>query len=202
MKISWHGGSSVSLEHEGATIFIGTPQENIKSLKSLDVCVSVNPTHYGKELSSDVLFIQTPGEYENKGFFFEVAATPRPPAWNNAVLIFNKTMELCHLGAMNEYKLTKKILDSISILHILLLPIGNKEGMSVKDALKALHELEPLIVVPMWVDKTKQEQDRIRQQFIKEVGTDIEKANTYTLQKKDLEPSTNMRTLILKEIPL
>lgn len=136
--------------------------------------------------------ITGPGEYERQGvvvqgFLSQSAyglAKGQEKALNTIYSVQLEDMTLVHLGALASPELSREVRESINEVDVLFVPIG---GMGVLSA-AAAHELavsfEPKIIIPMHWSGIGE--PSALEAYIKEAGSEGEKADKLTLKKKDL----------------
>ncbi len=99
--------------------------------------------------------VDGPGEYEAGGFRIKGVRTSRHagqddagPAWNTIYVVDIEGMLVCHLGDPDQL-LTAKQIEELASPHVLLLPVGRRNGLSPADAVELVNAIAPKIVVPM-----------------------------------------------------
>jgi L-ascorbate metabolism protein UlaG (beta-lactamase superfamily) len=98
--------------------------------------------------------LKGPGEYEASGLQIKGVRSARAgssqeaPLWNTMFVVQAEGITLCHLGDPARV-LTEREVEELGSLHVLLLPVGNKTGLTVADAVELVNLVSPRIVVPM-----------------------------------------------------
>jgi hypothetical protein len=132
-------------------------------------------------------FVDGPGEYEVGGTF--ILGFPSKGPENSINTIYTLTVDgirICHLGGLASAEIDPDIIEKIGAIDILFLPIGGKNVLTPKEAVKLSANLEPKVVVPTMYSLEKN--DPTLQTFLKEAGeSKIDFVDKLTVKKKDLE---------------
>ena len=121
-------------------------------------------THVVTGERSPIVF-SGPGEYEAAGLRLKGIRTARRAvdgaqaqdvslrpaqdrAWNTVFVVEVEGMVLCHLGDLDR-PLTERETEELASPHVLLLPVGSRNGLSVADAVELVTSVSPRIIVPM-----------------------------------------------------
>jgi len=113
-----------------------------------------HPNHSNwEEVSGGPRIFDTPGEYEFSGVSVRGVMTPLPPdmAPEHRSVAFSIEMDrvnICHLGDIT-VPLTPHLVDELSPIDVLLLPTGGSCTLDLDQALQAMQDLDPKIVIPM-----------------------------------------------------
>jgi len=97
---------------------------------------------------ADVFLISTPGEYEIKDVFVYSVI----PKNDYPVIIHHLNVEditIVHLSEIN-HPLSDEIIEELGEVDILMIPVGGKDVLDVKGAIKIISQLNPKIVIPMY----------------------------------------------------
>ena len=201
--IFWHGGNCVSIQNQEAELVID-PQDlekELKSAKSAEVFLLASPELRRSGLTSDSksvkipaksssFIINTPGEYDTKGFFVmgigEIV---------DAVIyiVESEGIRVCHLPGIKK-ELTDEQMEMISDVDVLLADIGNSDD-SNEIAAKVINQIEPRIIVPIGYDPAKKQKT-----FLEEMGASgNEPQNKLSIKKKDL-PQEETEVIILNAV--
>ena len=108
-------------------------------------------------------------------------------------------MKICHLGSLDQGELASKELEAIGDVDILMVPIGGKEALDTKEAIKIMSQIEPKIVIPMYykIPGLKIALDGL-DKFLKSLGIKkIESLPKLSIKKKDL-PEEEAKIITLK----
>lgn len=162
MEISWYGQSCFKIKGKVATAvtdpfdpeFIG-----LKLPKDLEAQVVLS-THSHKDHNNieavvgQPLIVQGPGEYEISGISINGVSTfhdnvSGAERGNNTIYhLVIDGINIMHLGDLGHI-LTEEQASEISIVDILMIPVGNKYTLDAEIAAKVVAQLEPKIVIPM-----------------------------------------------------
>lgn len=210
LTFEWHGLSCFSIEARNgdAIAHLVTdpfgPEAGLKLPRNLSadiVVVSKDDALYGntdavkKEGEDEILFVKTPGEFEENGFF--VYGIPGP---KRTVLCRFEIGDLSvgYLGALGD-ELTDEAREALEGVDILLVPVGDADVLSAKKAVEVVTALEPRIVIPMHysVPGLKVKCDPL-DKFLKEMGVSSpEKTAKFKAMKKDL-PAEETKVVVLE----
>ncbi len=103
-----------------------------------------------KMASTNPFLISGPGEYEIKDVFVRGIYFGEKEVENTVYIIEAEGLKLCHLGKLVQKNLTEEQIEKIGQVDILTIPIGTREGVSAKEALKIITQIEPKITLPMY----------------------------------------------------
>jgi len=161
MEITFIGHSCFKIKGNTTTIIIDpyNPKKVGYKLPKLTAnIVLVTHEHddhnYVEGVSDYKFLINSPGEYETQGTFvfglatFHDAATGADRGKNTIYLIEIDGFNVLHLGDLG-HELSKEILEKITQVDVLLVPVGGTYTINAKQAIKVIASLEPGIVVPM-----------------------------------------------------
>lgn len=113
-----------------------------------------HPNHSNwQEVAGSPRLFNAPGEYEFSGVSVRGVMTPLPvdalPEHRSvAYSIEMDRVNICHLGDI-AVPLTPKLVDELSPIDVLLLPTGGSCTLDLDQALQAMQDLDPKIVIPM-----------------------------------------------------
>ena len=206
MTITWFGHSCFRLENKDNSLLIDpfSKEIGLRPPKIKDNIVLVTHQHYDHnnlaDLPEDSFLIQGPGEYEVKGVFikgiqsFHDKSQGEERGLNAVYVIKIEDMSVVHLGDFGQDKLSEEQVEKIGSADILMTPIGGVYTINYKEAIEAIRQIEPKIVIPMHyrVPGLKIEIDG-PEKFLKEISLTPEKADkSYKIQKKNL-PAEGMK---------
>ncbi|MBI2674326.1 MAG: MBL fold metallo-hydrolase [Candidatus Yanofskybacteria bacterium] len=224
MTITWFGHSCFRIEAKGgpstgsgqASILIDPFSKDIglKPPRVKDDLVLVTHQHYDHNnvegAPEQAMIIDGPGEYEKQGIYvrgilsFHDKVEGKERGLNTIYVIKAEDMVICHMGDFGQAEFDKNQLDDIGDVDILMLPVGGKYTIDYKEAVQAIGEIEPKIVIPMHykVKDLKIDVDG-PDKFIKELGLTPEKvdpsaslgAGKYKIAKKNL-PMEEMKLVV------
>ncbi len=149
----------------------------------------VDEVTYGEKVP---FAVTGPGEYERQGVVIQGflseskygLAKGQDSAVNTIYSVELEDMTLVHLGALADAELSKEARESIDEIDVLFVPVGGDGVLSPVAAHKLAVSLEPKIIIPMhWSGIGA---PKALDAFLKESGNGSEKADKFTLKKKDL----------------
>lgn len=203
MNITWHGQSFFKIttqKDKNSPIEVAIEPTSQSKNKS-DIVINCNQKEKSVAVKdSKTFFISGAGEYEVGGVF--VQATP----YGDNKFFYLLEIEgiiLCHLHNYNQEELTAKNLELISGADVLMIPIGGKDSLNSKDAVKMISQIEPKIVVPMEY-KTGASKDKTEgvDEFLKTMGIkEMEETAKLSIKERDIsskEEGTEVVVLSLK----
>ncbi len=213
MIITWLGHSCFKIQDkvgsDGVTL-VTDPFDKSVGLKvpnfEADI-VTVSHDHYDhnnvKSLRGNPFVIKNAGEYETKNIFVEGIESchddkqGKERGKNIIYRIDIDNISITHLGDLG-HVLDNKQLEGLSGTDILLIPVGGKYTLDVKQAVEVVNQIEPRIVIPMHC-KTPGSKIDIdgMDKFIKELGLKPTEEEKLKISKKDL-PLEDMELVILK----
>jgi L-ascorbate metabolism protein UlaG (beta-lactamase superfamily) len=165
MYLSWHGHSCFKIvsktDHNEEVTLVTDPFNDLIGLKTPRLeaqLVTLNNTE-SEELDpgsvrSDFFLIDSPGEYEVKQLYIQGIRAFRDNKKGQergVTTIFKIVAEdisVVHLGYLSG-TLSEDQLSQVGKCDILLVPVGNKEFLSTKDAMEVISQVEPMIIIPM-----------------------------------------------------
>ncbi|MEK7508542.1 MAG: MBL fold metallo-hydrolase [Patescibacteria group bacterium] len=156
MHITWLGHSAFKIEtktplRDDVTILINpyqTPKSDLpRNLKS-DISLLTNGKENTITLSGEPFIIDTPGEYEVKGVM--IYAVPIVTGEKDKQMIYHLETEALSLIYFGDFrgKLTDELVEKLGSFDILLIPCGNNQALSAKEAAEIVNQMEPRVVVP------------------------------------------------------
>jgi L-ascorbate metabolism protein UlaG (beta-lactamase superfamily) len=209
MQIIWHGQSCFEIiiakgKGEHIAILIDPPDEAKTGLKApktdaqivllTNFDYTVGKAELGK-IAPGAFLIDGPGEYEIKGvyvrgtdFNFGGKESAKNSLAGTIYTIEAEEMKLCHLGNFNRPELFIPQVEKIGNVDILMAPAGDGKNFGAKEAMKAVSQIEPSIVVPMnyEIPKLKIESGNLKE-FLQAAGIkEIEPLPKLTIKKKEI----------------
>jgi hypothetical protein len=201
MIITYHGNLFLKLQ-AGDKIVAFNPISKDSKLKTTkfgaDVAlISIN--HEDANGISELSFgervpfvISGPGEYETEGLFVKGFVSHSnyggEKLFNTVYTLKMDNIELVHLGAISDEKLSDEALESIEEVDILVAPLS-EETLSPQAMYKLVVSLEPKMIIPVG-------DESLVKQFLKEAGVKADAVEKLTIKKKDLEGLRNQITLL------
>ncbi len=214
MKIDFYGHSCFRIKCKDLSILIDPYHSNLgldlPKIKSDVVLVTHNHDDHNntKLAGKEALIINGPGEYEVKGTFisgqeaFHDNAQGTERGVITMYLIENEKVKIAHLGDLGQKQLSKKQLEFLEGVDVLLIPVGGVYTINAHDAINIINEIEPRIIIPMHYAvpglKLPKHLDSI-DNFIKEIGLSPEKLNELKVSKDSL-PSSELKLIILNRL--
>jgi len=130
--------------------------------------------------------ISGPGEYEVKGIFIKGflanIARGKENLINTIYLVSLEGVNICFLGALQNFDVDVKTKEALEEIDILFIPINGKDVLTPDEAHKIVTKLGPKVIIPM-----DYESENLKQ-FLKESGEDkVSPIDKLTVKKKDLD---------------
>ncbi len=176
-------------------------QADIITLSSIELL-----TKKLKALGDKTFLIDSAGEYSIKGVAitgiesFQDKEKGELRGRNTIFTIESEGIRVCHMGNIG-HSLTEEEIDEIGDVDILLIPVGNKDSLSLKELKVMVGQLEPGIIIPMGY-KLKGLKKKVNDcvDFCKEFGVSgRKKEDKLTVKAKDLKEKEN-NLVILKAV--
>ncbi len=208
MEITHLGHSEFKISGKNINIITDPFDPNavgIPGIKTEADVVTVSHNHFDHNYLAGVrgeyICFDTPGEYEIKGA--DISGIPTfhddkngAERGTNTVFVYDVDgIKICHLGDIG-HELSSEQLEKIDGIDILLMPVGGKFTIGSKAAAKILSEISPKIVIPMHYKVGKMNDLEPLENFLKEIGTEPQKAERLKILKKDLPE--NLQVYVLK----
>jgi hypothetical protein len=206
MNISWLGSGFVRLEYKNLSIAVNPYTEVETGVKpprfKFDLAVlskledvATNP--YVKNVDNTQFILAGDGEIEKNDVFIlgfsmnQEGNTPKAKN-GNIFVIKGEDISLAYLGCLPEGKLTSAMLDKIGTVDILLVPVGDGDSLSESEAIEAINDLEPKIVIPInyALPNFKNKLDSL-DKFLKTYGKEPSiRDKKISIKKSNLPPET------------
>lgn len=202
MIITYHGGGLIKAQLADKVVAFNpigkdADEKPVRFGANL-VLVSLNhPLYNGVEFmahgSKTPLIIDGPGEYEADEVFVRGLLSTGPEGKVNTIYsVLFEDIRLVHLGALVESKLDDKVRESIGVVEILFVPVGDGR-LAPAEAAKLALSFSPKVIIP--VDYAGD--NKALQAFLKEIGNGGETLDKLTIKKKDLL-TEEVKTIVLK----
>ena len=156
------------------------------------------------DANSEAFIIDGPGEYEKQGisvrgvasFHDKSGGKERGP--NTIYVIKAEDITICHMGDFGQEKFEDHQLEEIGDVDILMVPVGGVYTIDYKEAVSAISQIEPKIIIPMHY-KIKDLKVDIAgpEKFLKEIGLTPEKVDKLKIAKKNL-PVEEMKLVVFE----
>lgn len=203
MNITWYGQTcfkiGVAKRKDGQVTILTDPFDKETGLRPprVEADILLFSSESKKTVPGNGFLIAGPGEYDIKGLYIQGIPSSRPE--NTIFTIMAEQMGICHLGTLSQRELTPKELEAIGEVDILMIPIGGKEALDAKGAIKVMAQIEPKIIIPMYykVPGLKMSLDGL-DKFLKALGIKkLEPLPKLSIKKKDL-PQEEVKIIALK----
>lgn len=202
MEIWYLGFGSFRIRTEKGIIITDPFDEKTLGLKMprleaniVTISRSDSPHNYPQAIKNHPFIIDAPGEYEINGLNIlgvdSDSEEEKEQTKNRNIIYLVHTSKICfgHLGQLN-HKLTKSSLEELNSPDILFLPLGQENGLSLKDAIETTRQIGAKIILPIHYIKEEAnsplENIEIIKRFLKEMGTSPEPKQKLTVTKNDL----------------
>lgn len=155
MEILWHGYSCFSFKTKQATVVTNPYQEQYGKLPDLKADIVILTGNYPEYNNLNTVMgesrvIDWPGEYEIKGLAItmrEIMDEAKTPV-ATIMTLHDQNLRLCFVEKIGK-GLTDDLIESLGEVDILVVNVGDKEGLNASTAHKLIEELEPRSVIPM-----------------------------------------------------
>ncbi len=207
MHITWHGQYTVKIQTNDTTLILDpySPATGLNPFRSrADIVALTNPSDPDMShlpgIQGELQIINTPGEYSLRGLTLNAISWHDENNNQHSLHLWNiEQMTILHLGALNreptdtEHQQLEK-----TDIDILLLPIGNGNGLSTKQALHILTMIEPRIVIPIHyaLPKLSEKLDPVTQ-FAEEMGVNPKHVESKVILKANKLPQDEMNVILL-----
>lgn len=213
MNISWNGFGSVVLNakigQEDVTLvtnpFVSVGGTKFPKQIAASIIVSTHvgddaenieaivPEHEGDKNPFHVVHA---GEYEVRGMFVTSISTPRKDGTAHTIYRFDaENIHIGFLGALDR-PLSSKEIDELGPIDILFVPAGGGSVLGASAAAQVTAEIEPRIVIPMYVSASEDDGLADSAAFVREVAVPSETVTKFKAVRAAL-PEEEMRMVIL-----
>lgn len=213
MNISWNGLGSIVLTAKPALAEVSlvtnpfTTVGSLKFPKSLEASIIVQ-SHQGDDTDNlDAIIpehdshkkpfiVDHAGEYEVQGVFVTgVMATKKDGTIHTIYRFDVEGMHVGFLGSLDRTLSTKE-LEAMGAIDILLLPAGGNAVLSASGAAEVIAQIEPRIVIPLYVSSAEGDGCGDVASFTREVAAPTETVTKYKIVKAGL-PEEDMQVVVL-----
>lgn len=210
MDITYFGHSSFKIKSKTASVITDPYLPSgvgFKYPKSEADIITVSHAHQDHNAISMIdgspMVITDPGEYEVKGISifgypsFHDDKMIEGRSTNTIFVIEAEGLRICHLGDLGT-GISTKILEELSEVDILMIPVGGKVTIGPKEAVDLISKIEPSIVLPMHfkaegINEALFGELEVLETFLKEMGAEgAEKLDKLTLTKDKLPEETKV----------
>jgi L-ascorbate metabolism protein UlaG (beta-lactamase superfamily) len=216
MNITWYGYSCFKFEigaRSGAKVsvvtdpFVKEGRNGLPRTLTADiVTVSHNHERHNnvKEVGGDPFVIDGPGEYEVKDVMVtgvRASHNDKESKVNDPNTLFYMVAEdlhIAHLGGLN-HKLDESQMADLHDIDLLFVPIGGHDGLDAKQAVEAVRQFEPRVIVPMHYQSGRWGSDLDGlQPFLKAMGVaEPEVVNKLKITPRDL-PQEDSKIIVIE----
>ena len=144
MQIIWHGGSTIELSEKKKSLFLNPQKTQIKEAS----VVVFDRTDPKNDVGEGSHLVDWPGEYDVSGFSFRSIENQEKKGSVLASIFHTHDGDIAWMGEMKEYP-SEAFLEELGEAHVLILPVGDNDVLSAKDAYRLVEAIEPLIVIPI-----------------------------------------------------
>lgn len=204
MKITFHGQSCFTIEHNGVRIITDPFDPDYTGLKlpvTIADFVTISHEHqdhnYRAGIKGSPMIFDWPGEYESKDVVFQGITAHHfsmedgeEDTGEVTIFVFRfGDFSICHLGDLG-HRMPTRLLEKIGEIDILLIPVGGNGTINAKKAEEVVSQIEPKVAIPMHYDlpglKLSKKLDPV-DNFLKEVGaTGLTPLDVYEPKKAEL----------------
>lgn len=210
MQIFWYGQACFKILSQDLVLITDPYSRKIgltpPRVKANFVTVSHNHLSHNniETIRGNPIVFNGPGEYETKNLrctgisTFHDKNEGRKLGPNVVYIIELEKIKICHLGDLGHLPSSQQI-EKINGIDILMVPVGETNMISIKEAISLINELEPRIVIPMHY-KLKGLKRKLSSlsKFCTEWGVKETKPEEKLVIKKKNLPQEEIETVILK----
>lgn len=215
MQIAWHGHSffelTATIGKEQVKIAIDPFSKDIglKPAKVEADLLLISHNHQGhnnkETIAGNYFLIDSAGEYEIKGVFVEAIhsfhdSQKGKERGENLIFLINvEDLKICHLGDFGQKELENSQLEKMVDIDVLMIPVGGKNTISFKEAIKIMSQIEPKITIPMhyFLPNLKIKLDSV-DKFLKNLGIKSLKTEKKLLVKKESLSPEEAKIILLE----
>lgn len=191
MQIIWHGGSTIELKEKKERVLLN-PEKDI-SLKDVQAVIMDRTQEKPRSLTGS-MDIDWPGEFDTATFAFRGVESFSKKGSTIAYAFQSPDGNIAWMGDMSEYP-SEDFIESLGEVHVLLVPVGDKDVLSAKDAFRLVEALEPLVVIPISYGGKREG----LAPFLKEMDVKMPTAQKSYDFKRSALHSENMELVILEQ---
>ncbi len=207
MQIQYYGLSSFRLQSKD-TVVVTDPFHKDSGLTpprgAADIVVL---SERDKPLYSQIsgfsgtpFMVDTPGEYDVKGFTFTGIPLKQADGFVSVFLIEAEDMRILNLTHISEWNLSENDLAELGDIDVLLIPVGGNTVLTAAQAAKVVNEVEPKLVIPSSFKAPGLifDFDPV-EKFVKEMGGKVEQLDKISFKRRDL-PEEGARLVVLEPL--
>ncbi len=193
MQITWHGLNCVRIQGKEATLVVDAfPDSQGPKLPRWQADIVLSPTKESAAVKTapSAFQIDSPGEYELKeAFVYSVPwkqTKAKKPVATQLYRINIDGVSIAHLGEIDGI-LESAQLELFEGCDVVILPAGNKEQLTPKEASENVARIEPRVVILVdYAAKGIKAKRETADALVKELGIKPEETDKLKLTKKDL----------------
>lgn len=213
MIITWNGlGSVVLTAKPGQTevSLVTNPffaEGSLKFPKQIESSIIVQSHHDDSTGNTDAIVaehdggrapfvVDHPGEYEVRGMFVTGISAPKKDGTAHTIFRFDvEGMHVGYLGAIDR-ALTAKEQELLGAVDILLVPAGGNDVLAAAAAAELVTQIEPRVVVPIYVNAFEGDGYGDAAAFVREIGAPVETLGKYKIARAGL-PEEDLQVVVL-----
>ncbi|HOX60456.1 MAG TPA: MBL fold metallo-hydrolase [Candidatus Magasanikbacteria bacterium] len=201
MHITWMGNTGIKIQAKplAEDVFVVIdPYKTTTGVFARSATAHIALYTRGSEesitISGDPFILETAGEVEVKDILVNSVAGDEPGKY--AIRIDSEQLSLGHLGMIKK-PLNEMQISALSGVDVLFVPVGGGDTYDPEEAVKAINELEPRIVIPMAYQSDVAPKALPVTNFLREMGAaNTEPEKKAIIRKKDL-PQEDTKVIVL-----
>lgn len=208
MHVTWHGQYTIKIQSEEVTLVLDPYAPNIGLAPfraKADIVALTSPADLSMShlegIQGEPFIIKTPGEYSISGFTLYALGWIDEKQEEHSIQLWQiESITMLHVGQLNR-DLSDKELQALerTNIDVLFLPIGEGNGLPLKNAMKLLTTIEPRMVIPIHYSLPGLKDDLSDiQQFAKEMGIDPGQKQPKAIIKAGKLSQEDVETVILQ----
>ncbi len=204
MHISWLGGTTIKIvakPFDEEVVIVIDPYKPAEGTSprsfTPQVAIYTRGPNDSITLSGEPFVLDTPGECDIKGVLITSIAGNEPG--QAMIRLDAEGVSLAHLGLANK-SLNQKQREVLSDIDVLFVPVGGVGSYDADEAVKAVNELEPKVVIPMAHQSDNDPKSAPVSVFCKAMGIPPkgEAETKVIIKKKDL-PTEDTSVIVLSK---
>jgi len=209
MIIQWFGQSYFKIETKNKVIAIDPYNEASTGLKpprfKADILLisHSHEDHNNKNaIMGEPFILEGAGELEKEGIFIEGIncyhdeKSGKARGLNTIFKIDSEEINICHLGDLGEKSLKEELLERLSNIDVLLIPVGGLFTIEAEEAVSIINQIEPKIVIPIHykIQGLKIKLEPV-EKFIKAFGKKPEEIEKLVIRRTQMPSETKLTIL-------
>lgn len=213
MNITWNGAGSIVLTAKPSqteVALVTNPffsEGAMKFPKQIEASMLVRTHDDDSTGNTDAIIVEhdggkTPfivdhaGEYEVRGLFATGISAPKKDGTPHTIYRFDvEGMHVGFLGAIDR-ALSAKEQEALGAVDILLVPAGGGSVLGASAAAELVTQIEPRVVIPMYVNAFEGDGFAESAAFVREIGAPTETLTKYKITRAAL-PAEDMQVVVL-----